>query len=76
MIRKEDSIIDFVRLQRHEISAQFDHDIDRVIDYFIDMEKKMEKSGRYKFIGRTSPEKRIPQRRVKSAGSFSQFSGI
>jgi hypothetical protein len=40
MIKKEDSVIDFVRSQRHEISAQFDHDIDRVIDYFIEMEKR------------------------------------
>jgi hypothetical protein len=72
MIRKEDSVIDFVRSQRHEISERFDHDIDRVIDYFIEMENKMVGVGRYNFIGRTSAKKRITQcsgERVKSAAN-------
>ncbi len=72
MIRKEDSVIDFVRSQRHEISERFDHDIDRVIDYFIEMENKMAGVGRYNFISRTSAKKRITQcsgERVKSAAN-------
>lgn len=58
MILKEDSIINIVRSQRHEISKQFDHDVDRIVDYFIEMEKKCSETGKYHFINSTSIKKK------------------
>ncbi len=63
MIRKEDRIIKIVRSQRHEISRQFNHDVDRMIDYFIEMEKECSNTGKYNFIGRTAAEKKHITRR-------------
>jgi hypothetical protein len=58
MIRKEDRVINIVRSQRHEVSKQFDHDVDRMIDYLIEMEKKFAEAGKYNFIGRASAKKK------------------
>lgn len=43
MTIKEDPIIDEIRKVRHQISATHDHDPKKVINYYIELQKKYEK---------------------------------
>ncbi len=40
MISEKDTAIDRVRDARHKISARFDHDTKRLIDHYIEYQKK------------------------------------
>ncbi|MDE0637588.1 MAG: hypothetical protein OXI43_17260 [Candidatus Poribacteria bacterium] len=42
--------IDEIRRIRQEISAQFDHDVDKLIAHYQALEKEYRKSGKYKFV--------------------------
>jgi hypothetical protein len=49
--------IKVIRQVRHEISAQFGHDVDRVVDYYCRVEEELKRSGRYRFAAHVaSPE--------------------
>ena len=45
----ECSIMEEVREMRHKISAEFGHDFNWLGAYYQDLQKKMRKSGKYKF---------------------------
>ena len=42
--------IDEIRRIRQEISARFDHDIDKLIAHYQALETEYRKSGKYKFV--------------------------
>jgi len=44
-----DDEIKIIRQVRHEISAEFGHDVDRVVDYYRSVEEELKQSGRYRF---------------------------
>ena len=45
------------RRVRHEISAEFGHDVDRVVDYYRSVEEELKHSGRFRFAAlATGPE--------------------
>ncbi len=44
-----DDEIRIIRRVRHEISAEFGHDVDRVLDYYRSVEEELKHSGRYRF---------------------------
>ena len=48
--------IDEIRRIRWEISARFDHDVDKLIAYYQALEREYRKSGKYKFVD-LPPEK-------------------
>lgn len=43
MNSREDPIIDEIRKVRHQISAVHDHDPKKVVDYYIELQKKYAK---------------------------------
>ena len=45
----ECSIMEEVRGMRHKISAEFGHDLNRLVAYYQELENEMRKSGQYKF---------------------------
>ena len=45
----ECEIVKEVRDIRHKISAQFDHDVGRLVVHYQALEEKMRQSGKYKF---------------------------
>ena len=50
------SIMDEVREMRRKISAEFGHDLNRLVAYYQEMENEMRKSGKYKFADLPSEE--------------------
>ena len=42
--------IDEIRRIRREISARFDHDVNKLIAHYQALEQKYRKSGKYKFV--------------------------
>ena len=42
--------IDEIRRIRREISARFDHDVDKLCEYYMKLDEKYRKSGKYKFV--------------------------
>ncbi len=42
--------IDEIRRIRREISARFDHDVDKLIAHYQALEEEYRKSGKYKFV--------------------------
>jgi len=46
-----DDEIKIIRQVRHEISAEFGHDVDRVMDYYRTFEEQLKHSGRFRFAG-------------------------
>ena len=45
-----DEIINEVRKIRHEISAQFDHDVSRLVAHYQELENELRRSGEYTFV--------------------------
>ena len=45
----ECSIMNEVREMRRKISAEFGHDLNRLVAYYQELENEMRKSGKYKF---------------------------
>jgi hypothetical protein len=43
-----------IRQVRHQISAEFGHDVDRVVDYYQRVEERLKQSGRYRFAARAA----------------------
>ena len=46
----ECSIMEEVREMREKISAEFGHDLNRLVAYYQEVENEMRKSGKYKFV--------------------------
>lgn len=44
-----DDEIRIIRRVRHEISAEFGHDVDRVVDYYRSIEEELKHSGQFRF---------------------------
>ena len=42
--------IDEIRRIRREISAPFDHDVSKLVAYYMELDKKYRKPGKYKFV--------------------------
>ena len=42
--------IDEIRRIRREISARFDHDVNKLCEYYMKLDEKYRKSGKYKFV--------------------------
>lgn len=42
--------IDEIRRIRREISARFDHDVNKLCEYYRKLEQEYRKSGKYKFV--------------------------
>ena len=42
--------IDEIRRIRQEISARFDHDVNKLCEYYRKLEQEYRKSGEYKFV--------------------------
>jgi hypothetical protein len=49
-----DDEIRIIRQVRHEISAEFGHDVDRVLDYYRRVEEELKHSGRFRFAARAA----------------------
>jgi hypothetical protein len=49
-----DDEIKIIRQVRHEISAEFGHDVDRVLDYYRRVEEELKRSGRFRFAARAA----------------------
>ena len=47
---KEDPIIAEVRRTRHRISAQFGHDVRRLCEHYMELEKKNRASGECRYV--------------------------
>ncbi len=45
----ECEIVKEVRETRHKISARFNHDVDQLVAHYQALEKKMRRSGKYRF---------------------------
>ncbi len=54
--------IDEIRRIRRRVSAEHDHDLRKVAEYYREIEKKLRESGRYKFVDE-------PLRKVQPANS-------
>ena len=48
------SIMEEVREKRRKISAEFGHDLNRLVAYYQKIENEMRKSGKYKFADPSS----------------------
>ena len=55
--------IDEIRRIRREISARFDHDVDKLIAHYQALEEEYRKSGKYKFV---DPPPENPKKAAKS----------
>ena len=45
-----DHELDEIHRIRREISARFDHDVSKLVAYYMELDKKYRKSGKYKFV--------------------------
>jgi hypothetical protein len=50
-----------VRQARREISAEFDHDVDRVIAYYRSVEEELKQSGKFRFARTAVPGTSSPR---------------
>ena len=57
---KEDPIIADVRRARHRISAEFGHDVRRLCEHYMELEKKNRASGEHRYAG-------LPVRKTEAA---------
>ena len=49
-----DDEIKIIRRVRHEISEEFGHDVDRVVDYYRSVEEQLKQLGRFRFAARAA----------------------
>ena len=55
--------LDEIHRIRREISVRFDHDVDKLIAHYQELEKEYRKSGKYKFV---DPPAKNPKKAAKS----------
>ena len=63
MTKMADYEIDEIRRIRREISARFDHDVDKLIAHYQALEEEYRKCGKYKFV---DPPPENPKKAAKS----------
>ena len=57
---KPDPIIDEIRRVRHEISAECGHDPKRLLEYYLELERKIKETGEFRFADAPSTDSAIP----------------
>ena len=57
----ECEIIKEVREIRHKISAQFDHDVGRLVAHYQELQEQMRQSGKYRFVELPNAEPTISE---------------
>lgn len=57
---KEDPIIGEVRRARHRISAEFGHDVRRLCEHYMELERKNRASGEHRYV-------ELPSRKMETA---------
>ena len=57
----ECEIVKEVREIRHKISAQFDHDVGRLVVHYQELQKQMRQSGKYRFAELPNEVPNIPE---------------
>ena len=56
--------IDEIRRIRRKISARFDHDVDKLIAHYQELEEEYRKSGKYKFVDPPSKKSEKAAKRI------------
>lgn len=63
----ECSVMEEVREMRRKISAEFGHDLNRLVAYYQELENEMRKSGKYRFAAppndKLEPDRHFVERR-------------
>ncbi len=59
--------IDEIRRIRRKISARFDHDVDKLIAHYQELEKEYRKSGKYKFVDPPSRKPKVAKSKDEEA---------
>ena len=59
--------IDEIRRIRREISARFDHDVDKLIAHYQALEEEYRKSGKYKFVDPPSEKPKVAKPKDEEA---------
>lgn len=58
---EECEIVKEVREIRHKISAQFDHDVGRLVAHYQELQEQMRQSGKYRFVKLPNTEPKISE---------------
>lgn len=56
---KDDPVIDEIRRVRHQISAECGHDSKRLVQHYMELDKKLRKSGKYRFVSKPRPKREV-----------------
>lgn len=56
---KDDPVIDEIRRVRHQISAECGHDSKRLVEHYMELDKKLSKSGKYRFVSKPRPKREV-----------------
>ncbi|MCY4567712.1 MAG: hypothetical protein OXD49_05330 [Candidatus Poribacteria bacterium] len=56
-----------IRRIRREISARFDHDVNKLCEHYMKLEKKYRKSGKYKFVDPPNEKRKIEKSKDEEA---------
>jgi hypothetical protein len=69
-----DDEIRIIRRVRHEISAEFGHDVDRVVDYYRSVEEELKHSGQFRFAARAAGPEQSDAREAAGTSSKKEHS--
>ncbi len=58
---KDDPVIAEIRRVRHQISAACGHDSKRLVEHYLEFEKKLRKTGKYRFVSKPRPKREVAQ---------------
>ncbi len=59
--------IDEIRRIRWEISARFDHDVNKLCEYYMKLDEKYRKSGKYKFVDPPTAKTKVAKSKDEEA---------
>ncbi len=59
--------IDEIRRIRREISARFDHDVNKLCEYYRKLEEEYRKSGKYKFVDPPTEKPKVTKSKDEEA---------
>ncbi len=59
--------IDEIRRIRQEISARFDHDVNKLCEYYRKLEEEYRKSGKYKFVDPPDEKPKVAKSKKEEA---------
>ena len=63
---KPDPIIDEIRRVRHQISAECGHDPKRLLEYYLELERKLKETGEFRFADAPSTGSGAPTQSAPS----------